>query len=330
MNKKIVCYVTDSGFVPYTVVSAVSLLRHNSDVTVCVFNTGLTSEDRQLLFNAVNSNGGVLLFFDVSSVLQDLSKKYKGYSLYKGQSSYLPYVKLFIADFLSGNSSRVLYLDSDTLVNGSLDYLFDGFFMFGRPIALASDCIPFSYRKFVNVPLDRPYYNCGVMLLDLARYRSSGFKRRFFEWLSISDGMPLAEQDLINRFMSSDVFLLPAHFNSLPHYQMFDYSGLLRFVRCIPYSLSDVKMAFRFPVVIHFAGNTLARPWFKSSRHPFRPLYTYTARVAGVPPKFVNRLGGFFFVYRLQWFLWRVLPRSLFNVVASVMYRIHIFIRYRV
>ena len=330
MNKKIVCYVTDSGFVPYTVVSIVSLLRHNSDVTVCVFNTGLTSEDRQLLFKAVNSNGGVLFCFDVSNLLSDLSIKYKGYSLYKGQSSYLPYVKLFIADFLIGNFSRVLYLDSDTLVNGSLDYLFDGFFMFDRSVALASDFIPFSYRKFVNVPLDRPYYNCGVMLIDLSRYRSSGFKRRFFEWLSISDGMPLAEQDVINRFMFDDVSLLPAHFNSMPHYQIFDYSGLLRFVRCLPYSSADVKVAFRFPVVIHFAGNTLARPWFKSSKHSCRSLYLYTARVAGVPPKFVNRPGGFLFVYRVQWLLWLLLPQSVFNVVASWMYRLHIFLRYRV
>lgn len=328
--KKIVCYITDDNYLPYTVVSIVSLLRHNDNILVCVFNTGLTVQNLDLLRSSVSHFGGDLLLFDVSSRVLSLSKKYKGYGLYKGLASFLPYVKLYIADYLPGNSSRVLYLDGDTLVNGSLDYLFNGFYMGDKPIALASDCMPFSYRRFIKMPFDRPYYNGGVMLLDLARFRSSQFKRRFFECLSIVGSMPLAEQDVINRFLFDDIALLPPQFNYLTHYTLFDYPGVCFVSRSVPFSQVDFLCAKRSPVVYHFLGNYLARPWFRASKNPLRSLYCYSARVAGVPPKFVNLPGGFPFVYRVQWLLWRHLPQWAFNFVASLMFRFYVFLRYRV
>ena len=325
MDSKIVCYVTDDAYLPYAVISVCSLLRFNSGVTVCVFTGGLSSDNRSLLNKVVYSYGGVLLVFDVSSRLRSLSRLSCGYGLHRGFASLLPLVKLYIADYLPGNDSRVLYLDCDTLINGSLDFLFDGFDMRGRSLALAPDCMIRSYRKVINVPDDRPYFNCGVTLLDLARFRSSRFKSRFFGLLKLAPSLAFCEQDVINRFMQDDVACLPPHFNSLSAFQLYDYSGVRRVSGFVPFSAADFKIAVRSPSVIHFAGNSFARPWFKASVHPFRSLFLFNARMAGVAPRLVNLSGGFSFVYRIQHLLWRLLPRSLFNLVSSLFCRFHVF-----
>ncbi|MBQ4385445.1 MAG: glycosyltransferase family 8 protein [Kiritimatiellae bacterium] len=323
--KKIFVYATDENFVYYTAVSIVSLLRHNSGVTVVVLSDGLSSSSKLFLASRVSSYGGEFLYFDVSKQIRTLSNL--GYN---GYTSFLTYARIFIGDCLVGCNDRVLYLDGDTLVDGDLSSLFD-FDLRGKPLAFAPDCMPSAYRSVISMSLNRPYFNAGVMLVDLARFRSSRVKSRFLRYLSMSRGVGVfPDQDIFNRFFFDEIVVLPPQYNFITHWFLFDFPGIKRIVKSpVGFTEVDFLSARRKPLIFHFLGNTLGRPWFSSSRHPLASLYRYNARLAGVPPSVVNRKGGFSFVYRLQYFLWRFLPQSVFNVFCSWLYRVHIFLRYR-
>lgn len=324
--KKIVVYATDEKFVNYTAVSIVSLLRHNSGVTVVVLSDGLSSSSKLFLSTRVSSYGGEFLYFDVSKQIRTLSNL--GYN---GYTSFLTYARIFIADCLTGCNDCVLYLDSDTLVDGDISSLFD-FDMRCKPLAFAPDCMPFSYRSVISMPLDRPYFNAGVMLIDLARFRSSRVKLRFLWFLSMSRGVGVfPDQDIFNRFFFDGIAILPPQFNFISHWFLFDYSGIKQVVKSpVGFTESEFLSACRKPLIFHFLGNTLGRPWFSLSRHPLASLYRFNARLAGVPPSAVNCKGGFSPVYRFQYFLWRCLPQPLFNVICGWLYRVHILLRYGV
>ena len=322
--KKIVVYATDEKFVNYTAVSAVSLLRYNFGVTVVVLSDGLSSSSKLFLSTRVSSFGGKFLYFDVSKYIRRLS------SLgYNGYSSFMTYARIFIADCLTGYYGRVLYLDGDTMVDGDISFLFE-FDMKDCPLAFAPDCMPSSYRRVISIPSDRPYYNAGVMLLDLARFRSSRVKSRFLCYLSMSRGVGVfPDQDIFNRFFYDEIIALPPQYNFISHYFLFDYWGLRRVVRSpVGFSQVEYLSARRKPLIFHFLGNTLGRPWFSSSKSPVASLYRYNARLAGVPPSAVNLKGGFSPPYRLQYLLWRYLPQSVFNVISSWLYSLHMLLRY--
>ena len=264
------------------------------------------------------------MYFDVSKHIRTLSNL--GYN---GYTSFLTYARIFVADCLVGCNDRVLYLDSDTLVDGDISSLFD-FDLCGKPFAFAPDCMPFSYRSVISMPLNRPYFNAGVMLIDLGLFRSSRVKLRFLWCLSMSRGVGVfPDQDIFNRFFFDEIAVLPPKYNFISHWFLFDFSGIKKVVRS-PVGFTEVEFLFacRKPLIFHFLGNTLCRPWFSSSRHPLASLYRYNARLAGVPPSAVNRKGGFSLPYRLQYCLWRFLPQSVFNVICSWLYRLHILLRY--
>ena len=83
------------------------------------------------------------------------------------------------------------------------------------------------------------------------------------------------------------------------------------------------------PAIYHFSGHTLGRPWFTSSKHPLRKVYQAAAAEAGLPEvaKQMREMG---FEYKLQYWLYRLLPNFLFKPICNLMYRTHIRLTYGV
>lgn len=135
-----------------------------------------------------------------------------------------------------------------------------------------------------------------------------------------------ADQDLIVRTVGrdGDVALLPPAYNFLPHYAMFRSRRDVLKVMAIPpsawFSDEAYAAARRHPVVYHFAGHTLGRPWHRESRHPARALYRRFAALAGVP-EVAEQTRPLTAGYRIQFLAWKTLPNALFVQACRAMYR---------
>lgn len=95
------------------------------------------------------------------------------------------------------------------------------------------------------------------------------------------------------------------------------------------YSPEDYAEARREPIVYHFLGNTLGRPWYRESKNPLRPLYRKYAEMAGLG-EFCNKSRPLERYYLLQWLLWKLLPNALFVEACRLMYRLFFKLRYKV
>ncbi len=317
----IFAYSTDENYVKLTAVSMASLLTHNPGARVVVLVNDVSATSLQFLKTLCERLGGSFSAVDVAIELGRLESA--GAS---GYVSYSTYARLFIPQLMP-DVKRVVYLDSDTLVNGDLSPLF-GQDLDGKPLALAYDCLRVEYKKMIGLPLTTPYYNAGVMVLDCEACRRTHMTDRVLAAVHDSPARAFfADQDLIARTLgrAGDVALLPPAYNFLAHYAMFRSRDDVLKIMAIPegiwFSSADYAAARERPRIYHFAGHTLGRPWYRESKHPIRPLYRRFAALAGVP-EVAEQSRPLDLCYRVQYLCWRFLPNALFVQVCRALYRI--------
>lgn len=313
-------YACDDNYAALTAVSAVSALRWNRGIRVVLLGKALRNDSIALVRSRVEANGGCFIYFDIADRLAMIAAK--GFT---GYTSYAAYSRLYIADLLAGESGRIVYLDCDTLVTAPLDELFD-FDLKGRPFGFSYDCIEKNYKKFVKVAPEDPYYNTGVMLADLSAWRASGANAALeAEFAHPRGPNPLGDQDLIVRAWRDYITPLPPKFNCLSQYFLFSY-GAVRKINGISAqwaSAAEYEDARMVPVILHFSGGTLGRPWYTSSRHPMRAAYRKAASDAGLP-EVAEQIRPLDKSYLVQYLLWRFLPRAMFELACRALYRLNI------
>ena len=296
-------YASDDGYVGLAAVSAVSLLKHNPDAQINLLGYKLTPDSIDLVRSRVEGHGGSFCHFDVTPLIGKLeSLKVAHYT------SYAIFARMFIPELIR-TDDRILYLDCDTLVTDRLDDLMN-LELHGHAFALALDAVHPAYKKVISLPPDKPYYNSGVMLMDLATWREHDCSGRFMEELSQPHGrIILPEQDVIARMLGDEVETLPSKWNFLSQFIL--------------------QRRTDHPAIYHFSGNTLGRPWFTSSKHPMREAYRHAAAEANLP-EIAEQQRPLPLEYKVQYWLYRLLPQTLFTPICNLMYRTHIRLTYGV
>lgn len=309
-----VIYASDDNYVGLTAVSAVSLLKHNPGVHIHLLGCNLKPESIDVVKSRVERHGGIFTYLDATPAINKL--KAIGADPYV---SYAVYARIFIPDLMSSETGKVLYLDCDTLVAGSLNELF-ATDLHGHPLALAPDVIHPLYKKVISLSADRPYYNTGVLLMNLETWRTARCSERLTEELLHPHGKnPLGDQDIIVRVLNNEITPLAPRWNFLSQYFLLPYWGNGRLARW--------RAPTPPPAIYHFSGNTLGRPWFTSSKHPLRETYRQAAAEAALP-EVAERKRSLPLEYRVQYWLYRLLPQVLFKPICNLMYRAHIRLTY--
>lgn len=167
------------------------------------------------------------------------------------------FYRLLIPDLVP--ASRVLYLDADTIVNGSILEFYgtdlDGF------VLAAIENNPSSYlgRKKQSSP---HYFGSGVLLFNLNECRRIDLTKLARDYLKkhpVSDDEPL-----LNGIVGKSWKVMPPKYNFASSY--------VRFARQHGASIpAELQESFAHPIIIHYTGPY--KPWFFWSRHPYRHLY---------------------------------------------------------
>lgn len=321
-----VVYSTDENYVTLTAVSMASLLKNNLGIHVVVLVNSVKAKSIAFLKSLCERLGGTFEAMDVADRLQKLKEgKVNGYV------SYSAYARLFIPYLIA--APRVVYIDCDTLVVGDLSPL-GQFDLAGKSFAIGYDCQRVEYKKMIDLDVSAPYFNSGVMVIDTATWKARQCTERLMSAVATSPKRAFfADQDLIARVLADEAAILSPEYNFLTHFQMFKtQKDVLRITGCSPniwYDAEAYAKARRHPVIHHFLGHTLGRPWHRESRNPLRPLYKEYAALAGVP-EVAEQSRPLDFGYRIQYLCWRLLPNFLFVQSCRAMYRYFFWSRYRV
>lgn len=181
--------------------------------------------------------------------------------------SQLVWYRLLLPDVLP-DLDRVLALDADTLVLQSLGPLYEQDLGDNLLAAVAQPAPTKHHLGALGLGPDQPYFNAGVMLMNLAAMRDEQLGQR-----AISLGHEryedfiFAEQDALN-VLAVDRW---AHLH--PKWNALSYLWLLPEDADGTYSALDRAAAQASPAIVHFEGFQTVKPWFYRSAHPLRHLY---------------------------------------------------------
>lgn len=256
----------DNNYAPYSVVVMASIMEHNIEesVTFHVLHTNLTEDRCQIIQDWVETNDKKSIFFYKMEKLD-----FDDFPI--DEHTYLDYgayIRLFLGECLKG-IDKVLYLDCDVIVNGSLKELWN---MDISNYALAG--IRDRINDYVHVynrlrySMAEGYINSGVMLINLKKWRNDHFFDKAKEVAKAKGAKVLKnhDQDIINAIYHGQILFLPFKYNLLEYY-LYTEEWLHLDRKYYP----EIIEACKTPAIIHFCMPQ--KPWHYECINPYKELY---------------------------------------------------------
>jgi lipopolysaccharide biosynthesis glycosyltransferase len=272
-----VAYASDENYVPVMGVSLMSLLDRNRDlkeIRIYILDDGIRDESRAVLEELAASygQGREIRFISAVPLLEAVGDKIKSYGCVPNGNT--TFARLFLSDLLPDLRGRLLYIDCDTLVGGSLAPLLE-LDMGGRCIGMVHDCISREYLGVLPVKLEH-YHNAGFLLVDLDAWKAKDAESLLLKGLAAGYGTyPLPDQDMLNMSLRDEIVELDFRYNFQSPFFLFSAGQLAAVYRQDYFRehAEEFAKAKRSVTIAHFSGNSFIRPWYANSNHPWKSLY---------------------------------------------------------
>jgi lipopolysaccharide biosynthesis glycosyltransferase len=261
----VLALTSDEGYFPglyCAIASALSAVEPARKVDVKVLDGGLSQASRDTLAGLVERIGkrAGLDFVKADPSIFDKA------TLGPGQS-HMAYCRILLPHLLA--VPRLIYLDCDVLVFRDLSQLFDFELSAGKFVAAVPDSETRSLAhdsrglaKAMKLPAEGPYFNSGVMLMNLDELRKHDFFQRAVEFLSSwTRHYRFWDQSAINFLLHGQIDTLPEYWNR----------ASWRF---------DAQQDNDLDCVLHY---TTCAPWLGGARTPSQVLFERFAEEAALP-----------------------------------------------
>lgn len=260
-----IVYITDDNFAQHTGISLLSLLENNKDVkeiSIFIGDNGIEELNINRLKNIAHRYNRDIYFALAQECLErnlDNITKKKVLDYYGTLVGCLQ----FMMDKLFLTLDEIFYLDSDTIVEGSIYSIQNvslGDKLIGA-VASPGTLLSTSESEYKLAKSRKVYYNTGVMLINLKKWREEKIFDRIVEDFSKNKQYAYGAQSIINNVIKDNEMLtLDLKYN----YWGFQYYSIIRKKL---YSLGgyfnqkQIVEAIESPVIVHFKG--YQRPWYK-------------------------------------------------------------------
>ena len=308
-----ILYQFDENYAPFAGISMLSLFSHNKDIeylnVYCItMNVSDTSID--LLNKTAEKYGRKLLYLNSENAI----KKMEQINIKSWNGSLATWMKMFIIEELSEKLDSILYIDCDTLIEGSLCNLCNYDFE-NNAMACVADSIGFRHYQRLSLKHSSYYFNAGVIFFNL-KYFSEHINcySEMIEHLKNNvERYRLNDQDLLNDYFDGKIKILGPKYNFQGiHYMYPDKTYFHVYIKNENYyHIEEISNAKKHPKIIHFFRVLGDYPWEPGNLHPVRKEFekwksrslwnTYTV------PKKKRTL-----FFKIERVLYVILPKGLF------------------
>lgn len=258
---------TDQNYAKYAgvvIVSALRALSPDYSLSVTILDGGISKLDIDRLRTIVSARNSCSIRF--------INLAESRVNRFKVSAHWSPaiFYRLLVSEFYPDYFGRVIYLDCDVLVRDSLHLLCE-VDLNGK--ALGAVLNPGSSRGYqigLKNPMD--YFNSGVLVIDLEKWRRDCCESKLMHILAENDGVFMfPDQDALNLVFDGAFAHLPFRWN----------------IQVSMFTKSQFYPAISASAVVHYT--THRKPWHKFSVHPFTREY----RVIGAMTPWANQLSKF-------------------------------------
>ncbi len=273
-NKVNILYQINDKYAPFAGVSMTSLLKNNSAISselVFYILGEELSEQSIVKFRRLEEEFGCDINIKDGKELINWMRKL-GLASYRG--SFAANLRLFLPQILEEDVERVLYLDADTVVNAEIDKLYFSD-LEENAVGMVLDSLGEKHKLELGLKKEEPYYNSGVVLFDMIKWRQYGYTQKIIEFIKEKkEEFTSPDQDLLNIVCKGHIMTLPPEYNMQPVHIAFSSKDYKKYYRDISYySEEEINKAVKQPVIYHFFRFLGEFPWNKKNCHPDNELF---------------------------------------------------------
>ncbi len=244
-KKRSIVLAANYPYVEQVVTTIKSILYHHRNIRFYIINSDFPQEWFKGLNRHLARFGSEIVNCRVSSAQ---------ISQYRTDISYTVFLRYFISDFVK--EERVIYMDCDMVVTGSLDDLFT-MDLKGYPVAAVRD---YGGRVFYH----REIFNAGFLVIDNAYWRQEQMSRHLIEMTNEwHDKVDQADQSILNMVFENNWYELP-----------FDFNHVVLHSHFTDYQLPEGQ---EYPKVIHYLSHR--KPWFPLAAQTYRDVWWFYAQL---------------------------------------------------
>ena len=258
MEKYSVVFATDENYIQHLSVALASLLINNDDskFDIYIVCSGMSEENFEKLQSIGNKYQTILKQIVVNDEVFDTLVTNHHFTKAN-------YYRLLIPNFIQ--EDKVLYLDADIVVNGSVKNLFSIDFE-GKYIAAVLNP-GFHRHRELKMSLDAEYFNSGVMLINNKLWKTNSITDKVIKFVDDNQSViQFVDQCGLNAIINGNWINLPLKFNQQAVIFGDDFKEKYN---C--FSNDELKEAKENPVIIHYTGSS--KPWHFRNNHQYKNLY---------------------------------------------------------
>lgn len=253
-----VVFTIDNNYPVFTLLVINSILQNNesnSKYKFYIIENDMTSKNKKKMSNYIQMRNQEVEFIHFDTSIIDNGEFFYTFSKSERESQWITRIamaRILMADLLPKNIDRVLYLDGDILVTGDIRELY--YTDLGKNLA----------GMVLQFGFEQDYYNSGVILADLKKWRDENISEQMLEFLENnktrfiyekpnSNSFLYPDQDLINNVLATRIKQLPNKWNNQV------LGG---------YMMESINLS----IIIHYLG--AKKPWdYTDEKHPAYVLY---------------------------------------------------------
>lgn len=265
---------TDHNYIMPTGVMLTSLLMHQAETEVHVhvmIDKSVTEADCNSLRRVVasSSKADVAFYFMEESLFRDfpLGEDYQSQHI----QSMAAYYRLYASKVLPLSVKKIIYLDGDIIVRGSLQQLWDT--EMGKEVPIAgvpdSEYSDVGHYNRLRYPMELGYFNSGVLLINLDYWRQHNVLNDFLKIVEDKRAvLRCHDQDVLNYLFRENKQLLPLKYNMQNNFLY------RRELVPLPWTLDEqIAEGQQNPFIVHFA--TAPKPWHTDCHHPYKSEFVH-------------------------------------------------------
>lgn len=262
----------DSHYCPYTGVMLTSLLennrRHHIEIWIATTDNDPDNRRRFLTLEA-DYDCRIHIIHVMQEEIDSLPDA-------KGEWPKEMYLRLVLIKTLPVYVSKIIYFDGDIIVNTDIYPLWEHP-MDGNAAVAVPDINHFIFDNYQRLNISSPYFNSGVMVIDIDRCRQLDLTDRCLQILSATT-LEYPDQDALNMVLDGHVAYAPLQWNLVTGFLLTNNLPM------IPPDIRNLAARLasgRRKAIIHYTGEY--KPWLNGT-FMFHPLHAVWRRYYRISP----------------------------------------------
>ena len=272
----VVCAVDNNYAMPLaaTMRSVIENLKGERRLALFIIDGGIKENNKRKILKSLSSEKCEVNW--ISNPVKLLGEVGALKELNFGQLPHLSisaYYRMLIPELLPQQYSKAIYLDSDVIVVGDLNCLWDIKVQDNYLLAVQEIICPYvsssaglaNYQE-LGIPADTKYFTSGVLVFNLEKCRTDKLSAKCVEYLvKYREYIRWHDTDVLNAVIAGKWGELDPRWNQMP----FVYN--ITSWKDTPFSEDTFNKLIHDPYIIHFAS--AAKPWNSREDHPCNHLF---------------------------------------------------------